>query len=194
MILGGPAFDVEQVGGDYGDPWIYGGTWHDDNKGLLYHIDGLEGEGVKDIEPDDLEVPPELVRQIVVDLGGDPDQSWKDNDEQQEHYIEREVENAIGEWQYDRAKEENAKVHLTLHIAPDQFNPALQRSLEAERQSFDAETWEQITQDDVAKITVVAEREGWDHVSDNSMRVTKAQLTELLGMRYAGSPAWVWRM
>jgi hypothetical protein len=46
-----------QVGGDFGDPWVYGGTWYSayvakskSRWDCIYHIDGMEGEGLSDYD------------------------------------------------------------------------------------------------------------------------------------------------
>lgn len=181
MILGTPDFGIEQVGGDFGDPWVYGGVWLNEPTDTLYAIRGLESEGIKDTEPDDIEVPPEVIRQIVTDLGGDPDRSWKDDDEQQEHYIERDVENAIFDWQYERAKEKDAQVRMTVYIASARLPAYLERDFLERERDFDRATWEEIQRgEDYGKVIIVAETWGWDHVGSDSMNVTKAELAEML--------------
>ncbi len=48
-----------QIDGDSGDPWAYGGTWQDSISTDIIHIDGLEGEGLKEIDAWDIELTDE---------------------------------------------------------------------------------------------------------------------------------------
>lgn len=61
----------EQIGGDFGDAWTYGGTWvqtkHDDGNPLgpedtpeVVHVMGLESEGIDEPDVYTLEVPAQV--------------------------------------------------------------------------------------------------------------------------------------
>ena len=49
------ADQYQQISGDR-DWWAYGGTFYNPVKNEIVHIDGLEGSGIKDVEPWDVEL------------------------------------------------------------------------------------------------------------------------------------------
>jgi hypothetical protein len=182
LILGTPGLGVEQIGGDFGSPWEYGGTWHDPERQHLIHVDGLDSEHIEDTWPYDIEVPDEVVRRIVRELGGNPDRSYLDADEQQEHYIEREVESAIEDWQTEEASQRDAKVALPVYITTDDFEPWMQAELEGALRDFDPAIHQQLTSTDVGKVLLVAERIGWYEFDSHPEKYTKSELANLLGL------------
>jgi hypothetical protein len=59
----------QQIGGDFGDPWLYGGDWFNQDTDEIIHFDGIEYD--KDIEYWDIEVPQEVLNKIGPEIEDD---------------------------------------------------------------------------------------------------------------------------
>jgi hypothetical protein len=103
-----PADEWRQIGGDYGDPWEYGGSWYNDARQEIWYFAGLEAEesGEYDpLAPDNIRVPPgmqaALNRRFPLDYV-DPDGDAAAGESQREAN-RREQERVIGNYQYARS-------------------------------------------------------------------------------------------
>lgn len=83
----------EQICGDWGNPWIYGGSWYNRGQERILHFDGIEDK--YKVEPDDIEVPAQVLAKLP------PEQEdWRENHER---------ESIIRKYQYARAEFLNAR-------------------------------------------------------------------------------------
>jgi hypothetical protein len=98
-----PSKDWVQIDGDWGDPWVYGGSWFNQARSEILHFDGIENKA-GEIDPEMVEVPETMLAKLPPEQ---PD--WHDNFERDE---------AI-EW-YQRAKAEflNARRKHVFYIIP----------------------------------------------------------------------------
>lgn len=177
MILSVPAEKIEQIGGDR-SPWEYGGTWHDPLRQWLIHVDGLDAEGIEDTDPDNVEVPDEVVRRIIREHGGNPDQPLRAQPD-----IEDEVTEALREWQVEEAwRRDQQEVRQPVYVCTDDFEDWMQPDLEAALRDFDPAIHRQITRDDQQKIILVAGRIGWGEMDPSPERYSKVELARFLGI------------
>lgn len=73
-----PSNEWEQISGDYGDPWVYGGSWFNAAQSQVIHFNGIETEG-GEIDSDDIEVPATMLAKLPPEQPG-----WYDNRERDE--------------------------------------------------------------------------------------------------------------
>jgi hypothetical protein len=85
--------DWVQIGGDFGDPWIYGGDWLNAHKKELLHFDGIEHD--KEIDYRKIEVPPHVMAKIVARVH-DPELDTLEDDDHKKWLLSRE------EWEIER--------------------------------------------------------------------------------------------
>lgn len=114
---GGPK-PAEQIWGDFGDPWTYGGAWKDPGNGNILVIRGLEGSGIDEIDPDNVQIPSLVFKSIVDEIEGLPEgvesqedlTALEDVTDPEDHgsylYIDevREAEAALEEWRIKEAE------------------------------------------------------------------------------------------
>ena len=99
-------YDVwEQIDGDYGDPWLFGGAWYNSYQKRILYFDGTEDdEG--EIEPDMVEVPERmrlaLLRKFPIDyVDPDGDLEWQKRIRKEN---EAEIEDRVEKYREKRAK------------------------------------------------------------------------------------------
>lgn len=114
-----------QIGGDFGDPWLYGGDWFNPVKGEVLHFDGVENE--KEVEPDEVEIPASMLAKLPPE-----DEDWRENTER---------DRIIGNYKYARAAFLNARTERTFWLfdVEDGIPAWLQRYEEPVRKQFDEE-------------------------------------------------------
>jgi len=98
----------EQIEGDYGDPWEYGGTWYNPVTHTMLHFEGLETMEqleIGEIKSEDVEVPPQVMAKIdqqfppdYVDPDGDLE--WQ---QRQRNDNERKRDQLIDQYKVARA-------------------------------------------------------------------------------------------
>jgi len=116
----------EQVGGDYGDPWVYGAEWYNMVKRELIHFGGVENE--KEVDPDDVELPEAAMAKLKAKVYAQVHDPYLDTDEakedpawlakqlkDEEWDIEREVGKALGNYQYARAAYLNSRTRYAFY-------------------------------------------------------------------------------
>ena len=74
------ADQYQQISGDR-DWWAYGGTFYNPVKNEIVHIDGLEGSGIKDVEPWDVELDEQQTAAIMADYPVVADENGDDENE-----------------------------------------------------------------------------------------------------------------
>lgn len=82
-----------QVGGDFGSPWEYGGTWYHWTRKDILHCPGLEGQGLEDKASWDMTLTPEeeaalLAQFPVLDDGDGVDENERDRDDAREEQLQ----------------------------------------------------------------------------------------------------------
>lgn len=176
LILSEPP-SVEQIAGDR-NPWEYGGTWHDPQRQWLIHVEGLDAHAIQDIEPDDVEVPDEIVRRIIREHNGNANQPLSAQPD-----IEDEVTEAMREWQIEEAWRRNEQeVRQPVFVCTDDFEDWMQADLEGALRDFDPAIHSQITRDDQQKIILVGGRIGWYELDPSPDYYSKIELARFLGI------------
>ena len=94
-----------QVGGDFGDPWEYGGYWHNAALGQVLVLTGLEGEGVREREAWHFDVPEHVRAQLRL--------NYPENFENDPY--DRAYEQALDDWQSAQAEAHNQAIALPVH-------------------------------------------------------------------------------
>lgn len=79
--------DWVQIGGDFGNAWVYGGDWHNAHRKQLLHFDGIESD--KETTYRDIEVPPQVMTKIVARIH-DPELDAMEDDEHKKWLLNRE--------------------------------------------------------------------------------------------------------
>lgn len=163
----------EQIGGDFGDPWVHGGSWFNLFQQEIVHIRGLEGEGIKDKEPWDIELTPEELAHIEAQF---LPQDYEDEDAR-----ERDKEEAIDSLKMQKSEAFNETVAVPVYRFldeelgqddwPDQTLLARQ---------FDAGVWDTLST--AHKWLEVGEYYGFHELDDYPDNFTKAELSKYLGL------------
>jgi hypothetical protein len=178
----------EQVGGDFGDPWIYGGDWFNEHRDQLLHFYGIESEQEREIDPDDVEIPPHLrekIRQKIHDP--DLDEPWAQEDlawlERQKQREEDEIDEVIGHYQYARAAFLNARESYTFYMVNvSAFDEIInnQAKMAPIRQQFDDladfDSWPLH-----AKVIEYCGYYGWLDNTDSVIDMSKLEAQKFLG-------------
>jgi hypothetical protein len=134
----------EQVGGDYGDPWTYGGEWYNPVTKEAVYFRGIEDE--KEIEPGDVNVPERVMAKITGKIH-DPyldtpeakeDAAWHTK---QLRHEEWELDRIVGDYQYARAAFLNDRKQRTFYgfDVPEKMETWLTRHEEAVKKNVGAE-------------------------------------------------------
>jgi len=176
-----------QIGGDFGDPWVYGGVWFNGIKHILVHFEGIEGlKG--EIEPEHVEVPEQVLAKIKA-MVHDPDldQDWAKEDpawlERHLKQEEWEVERKVGEYQYAKAAFLNARKPYTFDVfeMDDEGMPhELQDRVDEVRNQFE-DPDEFLTWPIEAQIAEIFGYIGWDGYS-NHVSMSKKEASVFLGI------------
>ena len=64
----------KQIDGDWGDPWLYGGSWWNPIKRVMFHFEGVEND--EETDPDSVPIPASMLAKLPLEQ---PD--WQDNRE-----------------------------------------------------------------------------------------------------------------
>lgn len=184
-----------QIDGDFGDAWLYGGTWYNSyrertNKtDSLIHIDGLEGEGLSDYDTSDQRVEkefnePEWQAKYNLHIEMQKDAEEIGNDDAEE--IERIQDVAKDEILTEIADALNAGRALRVYMTNVNDDPNeeyyVTNGLQSMLQScgLDHEAW--IKMDKAGQWVVVAQYYGWDNLDSYPTKMTKSQLSDRLGI------------
>lgn len=112
----------EQIGGDFGDPWTYGGSWFNESQRKIIHFEGTDSDEEAEVDPDTIPVPLTMQRALdsrypldYVDPDGDMEWQQRQRDDN-----ERERAKLIGNYQYARAAYlDSNKLHTLYEIDLD---------------------------------------------------------------------------
>ncbi|MGV0949327.1 MAG: hypothetical protein ACOYB3_01550 [Azonexus sp.] len=163
-----------QISGDFGSPWDYGGTWFNEATGDLVHFPGLDGDS-KDIEPDDSRIDSMLNQEnynaILKVLHLDEDTEWENIEDEvrSEHAA---TLNAARKFTYYRTTVEDDK-----YIEKDYPREIADIKAETEQ---DDETWAALPPS--IKQSSIADRIGWHEFDHYPVKITRAELSSLLGI------------
>lgn len=167
----------EQIGGDFGDPWSYGGTWFDPQSGTIVHFDGLDsGETGNDVDADDKKIDSTLTQadyqNITKDLQAERDEAWEDT-ESTIREAHAEVFNANRQFPvYRTVVEEDATIESDW--ADDIVSVKDQWGDKGE------EIWAGMSP--ANKMAELAGYKGWYEFDYDSCSYTKAELSAFLGI------------
>jgi hypothetical protein len=167
----------EQIGGDFGDPWAYGGDWYNPFKHEILHIDGLEGEGVKEVDAYDLEATPEEKAKLLQDFPVLVDPEDPGGGDQNERDREIEEESILAA----RADKLNSEIQMTVYrfldedIGPDDWPK--QDEIAAQ---YDEGVYANMPTS--AKWLEVGRYHGFHELDHYPEKFTKAKLSEYLGL------------
>lgn len=163
-----------QIGGDFGDAWVYGGTWYSKANDQLIHIDGLDGNGITDVEASDPKVDKRLTPadydRIAKDLNAENDEHW----EGAEDTIRLEYASVVND--------ERQMPYFRVGGESDQTieNDWADDIVEIKAQ-FDngEELWAKMPP--AQKLAALADHKGWHEFDYYAEKATKAELSEILG-------------
>jgi hypothetical protein len=109
-----------QFDGDFGNPWVWGGSWYNEAKNKIVHFEGLDNmdESEQDIEPDDVEVPEGVIARAkakVHDPYLDTDEAKEDPEWHRRMVFaeEMEAEQIIEKYKLSRSEFLNARKSRT---------------------------------------------------------------------------------
>lgn len=163
----------EQIGGDFGDPWVYGGTWCSVQSDNLIHFPGVESE--KDVEQDDLKVDKVVgaadYRAIIAAVSLDNLDGWET--------IEDEIRS-------NKAEQLTAAVRHPYYRTYVEDSEVIDKDWAREIGEVKQEC--EISDEDWAKMPAaskqeaVASRIGWEEFDHQPERITRAELSVLLGI------------
>lgn len=171
-----------QIDGDYGDPWLYGGTWYSERIeqdpalwDSLIHIDGLESED----HPGEYDTWSKKVEEIFADPGHQADYQVRlaalgelDPNGHEDEDLEDEMKQAI-------ADELNASREMTVYRTNSENDPEIKMS-ELETLGVTPEQW--VEADSGSRWALWASYHGWHQLDDQPIRLTKAELSAKLGV------------
>jgi hypothetical protein len=165
----------EQVGGDFGDPWTYGGTWYKAEDGCIVHFDGLEGQGEEDIEGTDKGIDDKLqevhYKQIAAALSLDHLDRWEN--------VEDEIRDGIAE----RLNENRAfQVYRTCDESPETIESDWSSIIPHVKSSTGMSDEDWASMPTYAKLEAIADYSGWLEMDHQPDRYTKAELSVYLGI------------
>lgn len=164
----------EQIGGDFGDPWVYGGDWYNQFKHEIVHIDGLESEGIKDKEPWDVELTPEELAAIETQFS--PEEYDNEDDR------ERDKEEAIDNLKMQKSDAFNLLVEIPVYrFLDEELTPDDWPDQEAIAGQFGEGEWDHMST--AGKWIEVGRYHGFHELDHYPDKFTKAKLSEYLGLK-----------
>jgi hypothetical protein len=164
----------EQIGGDLAMLGLTAATGTTCSSSEIVHIDGLEGEGIKDKEPWDIELTPEELAQIEAQF---LPQDYDDEDAR-----ERDREEAIDNLKMEKSEAFNDKVAIRVYrfldedLGPDDWPK--QGEIAAQ---FEEGTWDHMPS--AAKWIEVGRYHGFHELDQYPEEWTKEKLSKYLGLK-----------
>jgi hypothetical protein len=163
----------EQIGGDFGDPWEYGGTWYSKQSDNIIHFPGVESEG--EIESKSPKVDRVMgaadYRKIVDAVNLDDFDAW---------------ENIEDEIRTNKAEQLTAAVRHTYYRCYVDDSDTIDKDWAREIAEVKSEC--EMSDEDWAKLPAsskeeaIANRIGWEEFDHQPERITRAALAVLLGI------------
>lgn len=133
----------EQVGGDFGNPWEYGGEWHNPVTHKVLYFGGVESDPGKEVDYADVKVPEHVMANIIKRYH-DPATDAEEDADHKKWLLNREqfkIDQVVDAYKIGRADFLNNRVKLDFWLfdasEKDYVPPHLQRYVEPVRQQFD---------------------------------------------------------
>ena len=190
----------KQIDGDWGDPWLYGGSWYSayidrtgDRWDSIYHVDGLEREGLSDYDSGSREVKNrlarddewkakvesrrlELLQQYLLDQSNDDNPS---TDPVTIAWCEREAKrDALSEVGDELAEKMNEEREIPVYRtnSEDLYRGMDQESIERDLRyvGLDFTQFEQMSAP--ARVCLYGEVHGWQEIDHQPISLSKAEL------------------
>lgn len=169
----------EQIGGDFGDPWKHGGDWFNLYKREIVHIDGLEGEGLNEVDEYDLELTPEEKAQLQQEYPVDIDPEDPGAGDQNE----RDRDLAASSILSDRAEKVNNAIAVTVYrFLDEELTPDDWPDQEAIKASMDMDDEAWADAPTASKWIEVGRHHGFHELDHYPEKWTKEQLSKFLGI------------
>lgn len=166
-----------QIDGDFGDAWAYGGSWQDSFSTDILHIDGLEGEGLKDVEAWDIELTDEDMAPILAQFPMDQDDPNTINDN------ERDRDEAIDSLKQQKADADNEAQEVTVyHFLDEPIDNDDWPDLVAVREMMDMSEEDFDSLSTASKWLMVGQHYGFHELDHQPDKTTKAQLSKRIGI------------
>jgi hypothetical protein len=176
--------NYRQIDGDFGDPWLYGGTWYSagiekdpDKCSSIVHIEGTESEGTKEYWSNDRVVKEEAMKpewrakiaQIKAEKYPDDEDDERATDEVLEEIAAKMNDNVkIRAWRTN-AEDPNEESWVT-----DRLSSLL------DSESLTHEQWMDMGPE--GRVCVAARHHGWENFDSYPYEYTKEELSKFLGI------------
>lgn len=164
-----------QISGDFGSPWDYGGTWFNEKTSDLIHFPGLDSEQAKEISYDSKLVDRKLLSKDYMAIAGalhlDDTDKWE------------EVEEAARTEHADQLTKQVRHTYYRTQVETDEWiekDWAKQIAEIKEDCQISDEDWAALPP--AAKESHIADRIGWEEFDHYPQKITKAELSLLLGV------------
>lgn len=165
----------EQIGGDFGDPWTYGGTWFNKELDEIIHFPGVESEDY-DVEPDSERVDSRMTyphyRAIVAELSLENTFRWE------------KIEDDLRQEQAELIKEE---LKFSYYRTTCESNEWIERDWAREiaeiKQELEMSDEEWAALPPCGKEEAIANRIGWYEFDSSPEKISRGELSNLLGIQ-----------
>ena len=162
----------EQIGGDWGDAWAYGGTWFNPTTGDLVHFPGVEGEDVESDSPKiDKMLGDSHYRLIAGELTLEDTEQWIRQEDT--------TRQALAE-QYNAEKEHTYYRTSVEKDATIESDWAREIAEIKQEQELTPEQWAEVSP--ASKMDDIAGRIGWDEFDHYPDKISRKDLGTLLGV------------
>lgn len=166
----------EQIGGDFGSAWDYGGTWYNAETGTLVHFPGIDQEERYEVDVDARVVDNKLklddYKRIANSLTlEDTQDAWED--------VENEIRQSIAD-RLTAAKKFSYYRAVVDDDASIESDWAHEIAGLKEELELDDEQWAKLSA--AHKEAAIADRVGWHEFDHYPDAVTKAELSAILGI------------
>jgi hypothetical protein len=173
-----------QIDGDFGDPWLYGGTWYSagiekdpDKCSSIVHIEGTESEGTKEYWSNDRVVKEEAMkpewRAKIAQIKAEkyPDD---EDDERATDVVLEEIAAKMNDDVKIRAWRTNAEDPNEESWVTDRLSSLL------DSESLTHEQWMDMGPE--GRVCVAARHHGWENFDSYPYEYTKEELSKFLGI------------
>jgi hypothetical protein len=175
--------DWVQIGGDYGDAWVYGGDWHNAHKQQVLHFDGIEHDDEMDYRA--IEIPERVMAKIKANVH-DPELDTMEDDEHKRWLLNREeneIDRIADNYRVARASFlADRQKHIFWLIDLDQkwlVDSLKEKEAELAKQ-FEAGTWDEFPFEQ--KVLELGRYWGFQDIGEE-MRMNHIEVKEMLGTK-----------
>jgi hypothetical protein len=164
----------EQIAGD-SDAWTHGGSWFNPFKQEIVHVNGLEGEGLKEVDSYDLELDPQEEAKLNADFPPFIDPDFPEDGDQNERDREIEKESILAA----KADKINTEIKIPVYrFLDEELDDWPQQDLIAAQ--FEEGFWDKLSTAD--KWIEVGKWHGFQELDAHPDSFTKAELSKYLGL------------